>query len=383
LYRKLTSKQIFSHGGFLPSGTVLIFNDKGVLVELVMEEFAGDDVQHFNGILSPGFVNAHCHLELSHLKGKIPKKTGLKSFVSSIMNLRTDEMDVIEVGMQKAEEEMIANGIVAVGDICNTSNSLIQKNKNKLYYQNFIELSGFVPESARQRFESGVHIWESFVNANQPASLVPHAPYSVSDELMKLIVSFEQNQILSIHNQESEEENNFFQNKSGAFLELYKQLNVSIDHFSPNHNSSLQHVLPHFQQQHNLILVHNVFTTPNDLLAVKNRFIQQPNRPFYCLCPNANQYITQTMPNIAMMREHKVQLVLGTDSLASNDKLSIWSEILTIQQHDPNIPITELLSWATINGAKALGIDDRFGSFDIGKNPGMVCISNNDLSVLM
>ena len=348
-----------------------------------MEEFAGDDVQHFNGILSPGFINAHCHLELSHLKGKIPKNTGLKSFVSSIMNLRTAERDAIEEGMQKAEEEMIANGIVAVGDICNTADSLMQKNKKKLYYQSFIELSGFVPESAQHRFEAGLNIWKSFVEANQPTCIVPHAPYSVSDALMKLIVSFEQNQILSIHNQESKEENEFFEHQSGAFLELYEQLNVSIDHFSPSHNSSLQHVLPQFSQAHNLILVHNVFTTPNDLLAVKNKFNQPPNRAFYCLCPNANQYITQAMPNIEMMMEHQVQLVLGTDSLASNDKLSIWGEILTIKSHYPDIPTTTLLNWATINGAKALGVDDRFGSFEIGKKPGVVGISNDVIAVLL
>jgi aminodeoxyfutalosine deaminase len=68
---------------------------------------------------------------------------------------------------------------------------------------------------------------------------------------------------------------------------------------------------------------------------------------------------------------------LGTDSLASNHQLSIWAEIQALQTAFPNIPLAEMLQWATLNGAKALGMADTLGSFDKGKRPGVVCVDNN------
>ena len=376
LYRKITSDRIFSNGGFLPDKTVLVFDQNGVLIDLVDEVDGGDDIQHFNGMLCPGFVNAHCHLELSYLKGRIEKMTGLKQFVMSVMGNREEEQELIEQAIMDAESEMIANGIVAVGDICNTSNTLKQKRKNKLYYHSFIELSGFVPASAEARFLKGQDLLHEFRQAHQPASLVPHAPYSVSENLMKMICGYEVDGILTMHNQESKEETDFFQNKTGEFLDLYQQLGIDISFFESKQTSSLQQTIASFPSSRKLILVHNVFTEPKDIFLADAQFSEHPNHLYYCLCPNANAYITGEEPPIKMFQNCKVQLVLGTDSLASNDSLNIWEEIKTIRKNHSEIPLTEMLTWATINGARALGMEQRFGSFEKGKTPGFYHIAD-------
>lgn len=376
MYRKITSDRIFSNNGFLPDDTVLVFDEEGVLVDLVDRIDAGDDVKHHQGWICPGFVNAHCHLELSYLKGRIEKMTGLKQFVQSVMGNREEQQERIEQAIIDAESEMIENGIVAVGDICNTSDTLKQKSRNRLYYHSFIELSGFVPASANARFVRGKDLLQQFREAQQPSSLVPHAPYSVSQPLLEMICGFETDGILTMHNQESEEESAFFQNKTGAFLDLYQQLGIDISFFEPKQKSSLEQTIFSFPSSRKLILVHNVFTEPKDLFMADAQFSAQPNHLFYCLCPNANAYITGEKPPLTLFQNSKVQLVLGTDSLASNDSLSIWDEIKTLQKNNPEIPLTEMLTWATINGARALDIDNRFGSFEKGKTPGFFHISD-------
>jgi cytosine/adenosine deaminase-related metal-dependent hydrolase len=129
-------------------------------------------------------------------------------------------------------------------------------------------------------------------------------------------------------------------------------------------------VLPYFKKAARSILVHNSFTSKEDIKAVQK---EMPHS-FWCLCPNANQYIEQTMPPIELLRASGAEIVIGTDSYASNWSLNILDELKTIQKHSPSIPISEMLGWATMNGARALQMEKGLGSFEKGKKPGIVLI---------
>ncbi len=96
-------------------------------MDIVDEPEAGEDIQKLDGLISPGFTNCHCHLELSHLKGLIPEGTGLVDFVFSVVTKRNTTEELIQQAIKDAENEMINNGIVAVGDICNNADTLLQK----------------------------------------------------------------------------------------------------------------------------------------------------------------------------------------------------------------------------------------------------------------
>ncbi|RYZ46146.1 MAG: hypothetical protein EOO14_24930 [Chitinophagaceae bacterium] len=111
---------------------------------------------------------------------------------------------------------------------------------------------------------------------------------------------------------------------------------------------------------------------------------QTPNaqpQTFFCLCVNANQYIEASLPPVEMLRQQGCNLVLGSDSLASNWSLNILDEIQTIRQSFPGIPLEEILTWATSNGAKALGMESLLGSFEKGKRPGVVLLADEGLAV--
>jgi cytosine/adenosine deaminase-related metal-dependent hydrolase len=330
--------------------------------------------QHFDGALLPGFVNTHCHLELSHLHRQIPMHTGLFGFVSQVMKTRNAEAPAILKAMADADAEMYQNGIVAVGDISNQAISATIKNNSKLYYHTFVEAMGFNPAQVETIMNKAKETQQSFKPLK--ASIVPHAPYSVSDPLFAAISALANDQanLISMHNQETPAEDAFFMNKTGAFLELYKMLGLNLDAFQPTGKSSLQTTLPKLPKTKTL-LVHNTQTTKAE---VDFAMEQHPDL-YWCLCPNANLYIENTLPDVTMLAAAKLKITLGTDSLASNHQLSILDEMRVLQKHK-NVPFQDLLGWATINGAEYLGIEGAFGSFDVGKKPGVLLLEgmNNE-----
>ena len=370
MYQKFQATQIFTGTELLEDQLVLITQKDGTIEALVGIEEAGEEIQSFEGIISPGFVNAHCHLELSHMKGMIPAHSGLQEFVKQIVGLRKVEDGIIQQGIRSAEDEMYNNGIVAVGDICNTVDTLSIKQKHKIAYYSFVELYDLDPTRAEDKKNAGLKMQEAFEQNCVRASLVPHAPYSVSFNLWKLLSNYFGAHTITMHNQETMDENEFFEKKSGSFLGMYERTKVSLDFFEATGLSSLQSVLPYFKKAARSILVHNSFTSASDIKAVQK---EMPNS-FWCLCPNANQYIEKTMPPIELLRANGAEIVIGTDSYASNWSLNILDELKTIQKHNPSILLAEMLGWATINGARALQMEKGLGSFEKGKKPGVVLI---------
>ena len=360
----------------LGADTVLITDELGRVEDMIPATEAGGDIQQFTGILTPGFINCHCHLELSHMKGLVPEQTGLVDFVFKVVTERHFPEEEILDAIAKAEDEMLANGIVAVGDICNNILTLPQKQLQRLAYYNFIEVSGWLPTVAQSRFERSLGYYHSFKQLQTPyskphTSLSPHAPYSVSDELWQLISPYFENNTVTIHNQETKFEDALFEKGEGDFTRMYGMMNIDTSFFKPTGKSSLQSYLHKLDKAKQVLLVHNTFTKEED---VSLGFGVWGLGLFYCLCINANQYIEQAVPPIEMFRRNHCQLVIGTDSLAGNWGLSVLDELKTITKHFPAVHLNELLQWATINGAKALQMDEVLGSFEKGKKPGVLII---------
>lgn len=356
---------------------VVAFSDTGEVIGVYpreSEELAGKSVEQFRGILVPGFINTHSHLELAHLRNQLPQHEGLIEFIKRVIGLRQFEDAEIATAMEAADQEMYANGIVAVGDISNRIDSKKVKQQSKLYYHTFIELIGINPAAANDIFQKGLQLKEAF--APLPNSLSPHAPYSVSKELMREIDAYCKNHenLISIHNQETEEENKFYRYRTGKFLELYDFLKQDIHFFKPQARNSLQTFTPTFPENQRILLVHNTYTSIKDIYFVK-RF----NRDVYwCFCPKANLYIENRLPKVDLFRQQELTITLGTDSYASNDKLCILSELKTLHQQFPHLQLTETIRWATLNGAQFLGIDQIFGSLEKGKKPGLNLITYTD-----
>jgi len=385
-YRKFAADQLFTGYRMLGAEAVLITDEAGVVHNITNVSEAGKGIERFNGILSPGFINCHCHLELSHMKGMVPRHSGMVNFLLTVMGNRNSELNIIGEAIEQAEIYMQEKGIVAVGDICNTPHTIPLKAKHHLYYHNFIEATGFVESTAESRYRQAYELYlklypdspEDIALTN--ASIVPHAPYSVSDRLFQLINEQQQGSLLTMHNQESEAETEFFSTGRGDFLELFRTIGVELKSFTALAQSSLVSSLEKITNGHSLILVHNVNTTRQDLEWIWSA----KGLPdlFWCLCPNANLYINDRLPDVAMLQDFNCKIVMGTDSLASNSQLNILEEIKTLQQYFPAIATEDLLKWSTMNGAEALRIENRYGSFEKGKTPGIVNIDGGKNGLL-
>lgn len=376
--RKISANYIFPISGAPLKNGIIVLDSNNVITDIIdtggnLKEIA--NLEYYNGILIPGFVNSHCHIELSHLKGKFQEKTGLPNFISQVNSQRKADLNIIYEEIQNSHDEMIKNGIVAVGDICNTSNSFTIKTSEEINYHSFIEIFGLEAEKAKEIIQNGKIFLQQISNKfPHPHSLIPHAPYSVSPELFTQLSQFFQSSIVSIHNQESKTEKEMFNGDKGA---LYNSLSkfVDLSKWDPKYKNSLQYSLNYLQYSEQILLVHNTFTDPEDL-KIADPFL---SKIYWVLCPNANLYIENQLPDIKLLQEHKLNIALGTDSLASNSSLSILEEIKTISSHFPDIKLEELIRWGTLNGAKALNFSNQYGSLEVGKKPGINLISMLDL----
>ena len=352
------------------SGTVLnVIDTKGQLAESRNLEF-------YNGVIVPGFVNTHCHLELSDLKGKIEQGKGLPDFIESVFYYKRSKkttdthkaIDLQDFLMQK-------NGIVAVGDICNTADTIETKKKSKIYYHTFVEAMG-LENRADEIIKKNLELKQRFIHNKLPASIVYHAPYSVSKDLFQKIteLAISDQSVLSIHNQESDSENEMFISATGHLISKLKSLGINLNHWSKTKKNSLQSILEYLPKENHILLVHNTYSSEDDLQMASAYF----KNLFWCLCPSSNRYIENRLPAIDLFTKYSDRVTLGTDSLASNYSLSILEEMKLIQKEFSQIAFNELLQWATMNGAKALKIDQQYGSIEKGKAPGVNLISHFD-----
>ena len=369
---------------------MLIINDDGSIQDLLdinenKDELLTVDkskIEFFEGVISPGFINTHCHLELSYLKNKIKEKTGLSGFVAEVEQKKEEKSEFITNCVYEAEKEMIKNGIVAVGDISNTNYSIPQKQKENLYYHTFVECYASNKKFADKAFQHALEVYESFHALHSPknsTSITPHAPYSVSKELFKKLNDWitRNKSIVSIHNQECEDENKMFKDGSGKLAEFIKLFGTDTSEFTMG-KTSVHSLLDKLPTENNLQLVHNTYSNAKDVQFIEDHFVNC----FWCFCPNANLYIENTLPTVDMFITEGCKITIGTDSLASNHQLCVLEELKSIQKAYPKTKLSDLIQWATANGAEFLQIEHTYGNFKKGKKPGVVLIENLNLKTL-
>lgn len=378
--RKISANIIYDGLGNKFDHYVLIIDSYNKISGLIPKTIAGEasEIEHFDGFICPGFVNTHCHLELSHLKGTLDEKLGINNFLNQLVKLRATDEEIITESCIEWDNMMYQQGIIAVGDICNTHHSIKAKLNTKIQYYNFIETFALHPSRAEAAINKAKSLLNEFKrNLNFPVSITPHAPYSVSNDLYSLINNtIRPGDSITIHNQESQSENEFFVSRSGEMAKRLTDWGIDISHIIASGKNSVQTYLQEIKEDNNLLLVHNTFTAKEDLNYIK----EVRKHTYLALCPKANLYIENALPNIELIQKSGLPICIGTDSLASNNDLNIWSELQTIQSAYPKINTETLIKWACLNGAKFLNMENKFGSFENKKNPGVININKNQIT---
>ena len=338
----------------------------------------GEDVMP--GAIVPGFVNGHCHVELSHLYKKFRKGTGMAGFIDQINELRDWAGNDVKAKLVKEwMDKMWQDGVSAMADISNDSSSFEVKKNHKMYTRTFLEVFGSEPEMCEGVMADVTALKAEADATGIDAAPTPHSCYTMSPQLLSASAAAGlADGFLSYHSQESQEEEDLLLTGTGAMYENRKRSGMSTPPVTGE--SSLKYFIdrlaaakPAPYDEH-ILLVHNVCLAQDDIDAAKKVM----KNVYWVVCPLSNIFIHNALPPIPLMRENGLSVIVGTDSLSSNDDLDMVKELNCLHANFPDVPMSLLLEWACLNGARFLKKDDVLGTLTVGKKPGIVRISNVD-----
>ena len=378
--RRIAAKYVYPLTSAEPlvNGFVELEDDGTVIRTGVCEDPSAEPVFH-EGALAPGFVNAHCHVELSYMKGLFRKGTGMAGFIDQINELRdTKSMDEKVRDLREAMDRLWDQGVVAMADISNCADSFAVKASHPMYTRTFLEVFGTEPEDCDAVMDGVRKLKEVADGFGIDAAPTPHACYTMSPQLVTA-VSTEglKSGFLSFHSEETEEEEEMLKYGSGKMWENRVKAGMSVPPVTGR--SSLLYFIDRLLDGHpapfdeHILLVHECCMDQEGIDAVKAVM----NHPYVAVCPLSNLFIHNTLPPIDLMRRNDLKVCVGTDSLSSNDDLVIVDELYCLQRNFPEVPLGELLTWASRNGADFLA-KREFGTLEVGKRPGIVLIDNLD-----
>ena len=332
------------------------------------------------GAIVPGFVNAHCHVELSHLHGKFRKGTGMAGFIDQINELRDWAGRETKITLvQKWMDKMWEDGVSAMADISNDDSSFGVKAVHPMYTRTFLEVFGSEPEMCEDVMKGVTELDAMAEETGIDAAPTPHSCYTMSPQLLTASAAAGlEKGFISYHSQESQEEEDLLRTGTGAMYENRKRSGMSTPPVTGE--SSLKYFLDRLSYAHeapydeHVLLVHNVCLAQDDIDAARKSF----NNVYWAICPLSNIFIHNALPPVPLMRENGLKITVGTDSLSSNDDLDMVKEMYCIHKSFPEVPMNEILTWACANGAQFLKKDDVLGSLTPGKCPGIVMISDID-----
>ncbi len=343
----------------LPDGLIrdciVEVNSNGEIVAIEREVTDLDSragVERYNGLLIPGMVNCHCHLEYSYVKGMIPRGGGLPKFIDTIIDIKfnrpIEESFKLEEA-RKADKIMFSNGIQAVGDHSNYEFPTPIKSASPIYYHSYLEMLEEEDKTPAQSFAVGVERIALQKSVGVMATVSPHATYTLNDEFINMIGNKKNEGRISIHFKES------------VVLGGDDERERVFAAISPERDG--------------LLLVHSIYATKEDIDRAVERYGDVVT---VVPCPRSNIYIEERLPDLDMFKASGIRIAMGTDGLSSNEVLSMLEEIKCVSENYPNYPLSEIITWATANGATALGIDSWAGSIEVGKRPGLVLVEGVD-----
>ena len=266
-----------------------------------------------------------------------------------------------------------------MADISNDDSSFEVKKAHRLYTRTFLEVFGSEPEMCEGVMKEVAELQAVADSAGIDAAPTPHSCYTMSPQLLSASAAKGlESGFLSYHSQESQEEEDLLVSGTGAMYENRKRSGMSTPPVTGE--SSLKYFLDRLAAvkaapyDEHILLVHNVCLQQSDVDAIKKTM----KNPFFAVCPLSNIFIHNALPPIELMRRNGLDIAIGTDSLSSNDDLDMMKEILCLHSNFPDVPMAEIFTWASLNGARFLKKEDILGTLTPGKCPGVVLVTDVD-----
>lgn len=368
----------------IAGGAILIRNGQvaatGTLAEL-KKNHSAVVVEHHDCAILPGFVNAHTHLELTHFPSwrlRTHVDYNPRSFTDWIIQLikitRGLQAEDFRASLVEGLRKCVESGTTAVGDIVSHYDLASSYNVPPIRGRLFFEALGHDPARYRERLDQAATAIEGLREATITTGLSPHTPYTSSESNLPLIQNMAnaRNLPLAIHISESQAESDFIFDTSGPLAEkLYPFVGLEQYLVPPRHCSSTELLDRNGLLTPATLAVHCVHINLADAQILKKRGVT------VCLCPRSNDRLDVGRAPLALLKKFEIPLALGTDSLASNDSISLWDEMrFALDMFSGDLSPAEVFRMATSGGAAALGLSDRIGILEIGKHADFQVISH-------
>jgi cytosine/adenosine deaminase-related metal-dependent hydrolase len=326
----------------------------------------------------PGLVNAHTHLELSWMAGRVPPAASMDTWIRMLMRVRREGPDGGDVTIMRAMHEaatsMRATGTVLVGDISNTLSSPNVLAEAGLGGVVFHEILGFneanparVTDDAWQRADAASGGLKAAGYDSLSVSVCAHAPYSTAPELIREIAARERGP-LTIHLAESHEEMTFLKTGRGPIRRLLEELGVWTSTWRIPGCDPVTYVSDLGYLKPGVLAVHGVQFSDSNLARLRDA------NATVVTCPRSNEWVGAGTPRIARFYDANVHVAIGTDSLASAPTLNVFDELAELRRIAPEVSASALLDSATRQGARALGLGGGYGTIAPGKRAALIAV---------
>lgn len=358
--------------------------DLGTLTELRVRHSA--PVQEFPGcVIMPGLVNAHTHLELTHFPAwKLRKGIDYspRTYVDWVIQ-------VIKIRRALSAEELLHSvcegiykslecGTIMVGEILSERSLLPIYRQSPLSGRLYFEALGQDPVRCADLLRALAETLTTFQGDRLRPGLSPHAPHTLSLRFLQEVVELAQGHSVptAIHLAESPEEAEFLHSSGGKIAELLYPFAGWESYLPPPRRTTPTAYLDGLGVLNEATtVVHCVQVTPADAEILKKRGVNA------VLCPRSNDRLAVGKAPAALLKKAGIPLALGTDSLASNDSLSMWDEMRFLLNEFPGaFTPDEVLAMATLGGARALCLDREAGSLAKEKRADFLVVKPGQLS---
>lgn len=356
---------IYHRAGFILNNDFSIIRNgavgikDGVILD-IRKDLKGLDkkniIDHGSGIIMPGVFNCHTHLELSFLKNRMDYLNGFKSWVKDLISIREKTPDLEIITCIKNEVNNLENsGTIGIGDI-----SSIELSRD-IFFKS--PLKGFF-------FYEELGMEAKFLDENleEKVSFAAHAPHTTAPELIKKIKSFTEKKSIpfSIHCGESDDELEFITSKKGDWALFLNSRNIDYTSWPVPEKSSVIYLDKLGVLNEKTLIVHLINYLDKDLEIIRK------NKASICVCPSSNKNLHGKLPDIEGFLNAGIDPCIGTDSLASCESLDVFCEMKFIKDNYKSISPEKIIEMATINGAKALLMDNDSGSIETGKKSDLI-----------
>ena len=360
-------------------GAVALDGDERVLavgaLDALRARFPQASVETHAAVLLPGLINAHTHLELSALRGRVPGGGGFGPWVAAMVQARdAAEAEVQAEAIEAAVSELLAAGTVAVGEVTNTLAAVPVLAGLPLLGRVFHEVYGLRRDTAETMLamDDQARVALAELPPNLSYALAPHTTYTLHPQVLTAILERvrEAGALTTLHLAEHAAERSFLRDASGPFSDFMRARNATASDWSAPGLDPVRYAKRLQALGSDVLAVHLCDARPDELALVAEARVP------VVLCPRSNLHIELKLPPLLAMLEVGLRPALGTDSLASCASLDVLEEARALHERFPSVPARTLLSMATCFGAEALRLGDELGTLGPGKRPGLIAFEH-------